>query len=74
MHVSDEQLESLWSELVNKDGTRAPSDVVLAFASLGGSDPLTESIISAPISASHVRFLDPDGRHIGANWSGESLQ
>jgi hypothetical protein len=44
MHVSDEQRESLWSELVNKDGTRAPSDVVLAFASLGGSDPLTESI------------------------------
>jgi hypothetical protein len=38
MHVSDEQLESLWSKLVNKDGTRAPSDVVLAFASLGGSD------------------------------------
>jgi hypothetical protein len=38
MQLSDDALESLWSKLVNKDDIRAPSEVVLAFASLGGAD------------------------------------
>jgi hypothetical protein len=37
MQLSDDALESIWSKLVNKDNIRAPSDVVLAFASLGGA-------------------------------------
>jgi hypothetical protein len=39
VHLSDDALESLWSKLVNEDGVRAPSDVVLAFASLAGAAP-----------------------------------
>jgi hypothetical protein len=38
MQLSDDARESMWSKLVDKNGSRAPRDVVSAFASLGGAD------------------------------------
>jgi hypothetical protein len=79
MHVSDEQLESLWSKLVNKDGTRAPSDVVLAFASLGGSDAeaayctswaeqQTEFWLVLAVDGDFLVYVSADGRSL---WRGD---
>ena len=79
MHVSDKQLESLWSTLVNKDGTRAPSDVVLAFASLGGSDAeavyciswaeqQTEFWLVLAVDGDFLVYVSADG---GSLWRGD---